>query len=120
MNQTDFLYILNQLKLFHWNTKSFAAHKAFGKAYDLLDVMVDDFVEMWQGEYGLMETGFLSDNILNKNTPDGISRFFNDTQDFLLITVPQHINSDTDKDLLNKRDEILGCLSKLKYLLTLS
>jgi hypothetical protein len=120
MTQIEFLCILNQIKLFHWNTKSYAAHIAFAQAYKKLEKNIDAFVEMWQGEYGLMPTGSFEKEQVNKNDEAGIAVFFNDTQDFLLIDVPQNINKDTDKDLLNKRDDILGCLSILKYLLTLS
>ena len=112
MTQIDFLNILNQIKLFHWNTKSYAAHIAFAQAYKKLEKNIDAFVEMWQGEYGLMPTGSFEKEQVNKNDETGIA--------VLLIDVPQNINKDTDKDLLNIRDDLLGCLSILKYLLTLS
>jgi len=119
MNQCDFLCLLAQLRLFHWNTKSYAAHKAFGKTYEKLDTLIDDFVESWQGLYGPMPTGSHGNKEMLETNEKGISQFFTDTADFLLIEIPRHINTDSDKDLLNKRDEMLGCLSRLRYLLTL-
>ena len=41
-----------QLRIFHWQTRSYAQHKAFGKAYESLDDHIDDFVEVFMGKYG--------------------------------------------------------------------
>ena len=42
---TDLLQMQNQLRIFHWQTKSYAAHKALGKAYENLDELIDTFIE---------------------------------------------------------------------------
>ena len=46
----------NQFKVFHWQTQrkpgSFAQHEAFGKAYEELDPLIDDFIEIFQGKNG--------------------------------------------------------------------
>jgi len=47
------LKIQNQLRIFHWQTQSYAQHKAFGKAYEELDALIDNFVEIFSGKYGL-------------------------------------------------------------------
>lgn len=39
----------------HLSTKSFAEHEALGAFYDGLLVLVDDFVETYQGQYGILE-----------------------------------------------------------------
>jgi len=38
----------------HLKTKSFAEHEALGKFYEGLLEFVDDFVETYQGQYGLL------------------------------------------------------------------
>lgn len=38
----------------HLKTKSFSEHEALGGFYESLLVFVDDFVETYQGQYGLM------------------------------------------------------------------
>jgi len=119
MTQCDFLCMLAQLKIFHWSTKSFSAHKAFGKTYEALDELVDTFVESWQGLYGKMAVGSPSEREPLSMDDKVLSAFFMEWSDFFLIDIPRHINTDTDKDLLNLRDEMLGCLSRLRYLLTL-
>ncbi len=35
-----------QLRVFHWQTESYAQHKALGKAYEALDGLIDSFVEV--------------------------------------------------------------------------
>ena len=41
----DLLQMQNQLRIFHWQTKSYAVHKALGKAYESLNDLIDTFVE---------------------------------------------------------------------------
>jgi hypothetical protein len=36
--------------VFHWQTKSFAEHKAFGKTYSGLDEQIDEFIEIYIGK----------------------------------------------------------------------
>ena len=43
----------NQMKLFHWQTVSFAQHQAFGGIYDNLSDLIDEFVEVCMGKIGL-------------------------------------------------------------------
>ena len=49
---TPFLKIQQQLRIFHWQTESYAQHKAFGKAYEEFDDLIDTFVETYIGKYG--------------------------------------------------------------------
>jgi len=42
--------VLNQLKIDHWQTKSYAEHKALGTAYEALDELFDKFVEIYYGK----------------------------------------------------------------------
>ncbi len=39
----------NELRLHHWGTKSYSAHKALGKLYEGLDVLIDSFTETYLG-----------------------------------------------------------------------
>jgi len=44
--------IQEQLRIFHWQTESYAQHKAFGKAYEELGELIDQFVEVYMGKNG--------------------------------------------------------------------
>ncbi len=108
-----------QLKILHWQTKGYARHQAFGETYSNLDALIDDFVEIAMGKYGRFS---LSDNE-KKISLENLSEL--DLTAFLksakgeLIGMSRDLSQDKDTDLLNLKDEILGLLNKLSYLLTL-
>jgi hypothetical protein len=110
--------VQTQLKFLHWQTKSYAKHKAYGKLYDSLGVLIDDFVEACMGKHGRpsYEGGYTIQGqdiseISVQNFVDGVCMF--------LIQLTEVFDSQEDSDLLNLRDEMLHGFNKLKYLLTL-
>ena len=44
----------NQAHIEHWNTTSYAEHVALGDFYDSILDLVDNFVECYQGKFGLV------------------------------------------------------------------
>ncbi len=48
--------VLNQLKIDHWQTKSYAEHKALGIAYEALDSLFDKFVEIFYGKGKILDS----------------------------------------------------------------
>jgi len=116
---TNLLTLHNQLKIHHWQTKSYAEHQALGGAYDEFSGLIDEFIEVFMGKYGRIESkdGF---NIELSNYKDiGTVDFVDKYIDYLVNELPKSLE-ETDTDMLNIRDEMLGQLNKLKYLLTLS
>ena len=113
----DLLKIQQQLRIFHWQTKSYARHKAYGEAYDDLSDLIDSFVEVHMGKYGRFE--LVKESIELTNLSDtSVKEFINSSIDYL-IGLGAQLSGDKDTDLLNIRDEMLQTLNKLKYLLTL-
>lgn len=116
---TNLLTLHNQLKIHHWQTKSYAEHQALGGAYDEFSDLIDEFVEVFMGKYGRIESreGF---KIELSNYKDLSSIDFADKYvDYLVNEMPKSLEK-SDTDLFNIRDEMLAQLNKLKYLLTLS
>ena len=113
----NFLTILNQLKIYHWTTDSYAQHKAFGKAYDELDELVDSFVEILLSKGG-KDIPSMSIRLFSKEDMDSASAI-NDIVSFLSNEIPPSLG-DGDSDLLNIKDEMLGVVNRTKYLLTLN
>jgi DNA-binding ferritin-like protein len=118
---TNFLTLQNQLRVFHWQTQmtpgSFAQHQAFGTAYEELDPLIDDFIEVYQGKKGkLMANGTFNLNL--HNLDDNPEAFIDEFVDYLVNIVPQRLD-DADTDLLNIRDEMLAILNQTKYRLHL-
>lgn len=116
---TNLLTLHNQLKIHHWQTKSYAEHQALGSAYDEFTGLIDEFIEVLMGKYGRVksENGFKIElsNYDNLSTVDFVDKYI----DYLIKDVPKGLETEKDTDLLNIRDEMLGTLNKLKYLLTL-
>ena len=116
---TKFLTLHNQLKIYHFQTDSYAQHQAFGSAYDAFTGLIDQFVEEFMGQYSriMNKEGFKVElsNITQKD-PD---KFIEEYISFLVTELPKGLKP-TDTNLLNIRDEMLGELQKLKYLLTLN
>jgi hypothetical protein len=111
------LTIRNQVKLYHWQTGSFARHKATDDLTAALDTNIDAFVESYMGRYGRPK---VSGSIKLHNFSESAARAFVAKQTKYLSTeLPKKIKT-TDTDLLNLRDTILGDLTKVLYLFTLA
>jgi hypothetical protein len=110
------LTIRNQVKLYHWQTKSFARHTATDALTSKLDESIDSFVESYMGRYGRPK---VSGSIKLHNFSESAARAFVAAQTaYLTKVLPKKIGKD-DSDLLNLRDEILAELTKVLYLFTL-
>jgi DNA-binding ferritin-like protein len=115
---TNLLTILNQIKVFHWNTKSYSEHKAFDFAYEELSDSIDDFLEVYMGTYGRVEKPNYKIILDNYVSNDNCSEVIDTYIDFLINKLPKILKS-TDTELLNIRDEMLAVLNRVKYFLTL-
>lgn len=94
------------LRLTHWETNSFALHKAVEQIQDSIDDSLDDFVEAYIGSCGGKRPAF--NGCVEKEV---------DTDK--VISCLKGINV-SDSSLLNIRDEILEAVYKFKYLKTLN
>jgi len=109
--------IREQIKLYHWQTSSFAQHKTTDELVKSLDANIDAFVEAYMGTYGRPSAG---KTLPVKNlTSQGMKAYLRKTRGFLIKTLPTKIHPD-DKDLLAIRDTILGEVDKAMYLFTLA
>ena len=119
-SKVNFLLGLHvQLKINHWQTKGIARHEAFGNTYNAFTDLIDEFVEIAMGKYGRFVLDDETNNIklinLSEMNPkdmitvcvEGIIQFTDD------------LDPTKDTDLLNLKDEMIGLLNKLLYLLTL-
>ena len=118
-SNVNFLLSLQiQMKINHWQTKGYARHNAFGGFYDSLSDLIDTFVESAMGKYGRFVLDDENKTIQLNNLSDlDMKGLVNTVRDSFVQMSEQLDPSDTD--LLNIRDEMLGELNKLSYLLTL-
>jgi phosphoribulokinase len=111
-----FLCMRNQIKLYHWQTKLYSRHKATDAVVDSLDKSIDKYVEVYMGKYGRMKMNGETGTISIKNLSESSIINFIKRCIVYLNTIKL---KDTDTDLLNIRDEMLGELNQLLYLFTL-
>ena len=104
------LHSRTQAHIFHWRTRSFAAHKALQGYYEAIVVLTDNFVEGYQGRYGLV-SGYKSASF-NQN-PMSAKGYF--------IRLLKIVDATKIKDtyLQNIIDEIRQLIHQTLYLLTL-
>jgi len=108
----------NQVKINHWQTKSYARHNAFDKLFEGLIDLIDTFAEAAMGKYGRfkLEEDDKTINLVNLNELD-LKEMLQTSKEALIQWTSEFDSTDTD--ILNIRDEILGLLNKITYLLTL-
>lgn len=107
-----------QFRILHWQTKSFSRHGAYGRIYDSLDDLIDKFVEVCMGKHGRPTfTGGYSLGGSDIEELD-LTEYVSSVCEYL-IGLSEEYDPKMDSDLLNIRDEMLGEINQLKYLLTL-
>ena len=115
-----FIQMLNTIKLYHWRTGSFATHKATDEAYETLNTHVDKFVEIMLGKGPHRVTLDMKSIPLHECVKE--SEFKREIEKFKSYLIGlQHMkgmHGMSNSDLLNVRDEILGDMNQLLYLLT--
>ena len=108
----------NQVKYFHWQTKSYAQHQALAKVFDSITELIDTFVETLMGKYGRPSTKGQKFEMFDLEDVN-IEEWTGGVCD-LLISFSDVLDDVQDTDLLNLRDEMLQNFNQLKYLLTLN
>ena len=111
------LAIQTTLKLAHWQTVSFAQHEAFGKIYDEVTILGDQFVETYIGKYGNRD--IIPGAIGLQNTTMDEMPLLPDVCLAILNNATTYLLTPEDTELNNIVDEIRAQLQKLKYLFTL-
>lgn len=114
-----FFNMLLNIRLYHWSTTSYARHTGSGALYDALGLLIDQFTETYMGRYKRPE--FKSSfNVQVKQFHDSnISDALREYIQFLKYEVPNYLK-ESDTDLLNIRDEMVGEINKTLYLFTLN
>jgi hypothetical protein len=118
-----FLEMTNNIKLYHWNTYSYATHKATDNLYSQLGELADKFMEVFMGKY---ETRInlvkKSKCIVLKNikTHDEFKRLIEEYKSYMVsLDNNKALATMSNTDLFNIRDEILGNLNQFLYLYTM-
>ena len=104
------------LKMYHWQTSSYARHKSSDSLVDSIIGITDKFMEIYQGKYGKL------DNYENKSVQIiavdeySVVAFLRDMVAFLSSLEKKGIVKSSDTDLLNIRDDLVGQINQTMYL----
>lgn len=113
-----FFTMQHTIKLYHWQTGSYARHKATCDLLAGLNDLIDTFIETYIGRYSkpsFNEPLELKIKELSDQDADStLQKYIH----FLKTEVPKYLKT-SDTDLLNIRDEMLGLLNKTQYLFNL-
>jgi DNA-binding ferritin-like protein len=115
-----FLDILNLVKLYHWKTRSYAQHKATDELYAKLNDHIDTFVEVLLGK-DQSRIDMVEDKCrryCEAKTTEDIQSRMHKFRRFLSEDIGRIFSTNTDTDLLNVRDEILGDINQFLYLMS--
>lgn len=108
-----------QLHVYHWQTTSYARHKASDELLGSLTGFIDKFMEIYFGKYGRVEfPAEVNIKIGNMSDEDGM-KFLDEMIHYYIEVLPTYLDPKNDTDLLNLRDEILGTTNQIKYLYSL-
>lgn len=99
------------IKMFHFQTKKYGAHKAADKYLIKFDANLDRFMEIYQGENGRIKDSQISISFVTLN---------DSTIDNHLVTMVTYLESmkDLSSGLINVRDDMLSDIQQFRYLLT--
>jgi hypothetical protein len=115
---TALFTLQHTIKVYHWQTTSFARHKATCELLAALDPLIDNFVEVYMGRYGRPSFRGGINLTIKELTDETADVVLGDYIGFLKRELPKYTKSG-DTDLLNIRDEMLAVLNKTNYLFTL-
>lgn len=104
------LFSRTQAHIFHWQTTSFARHKALDDYYSGIVDLVDSLVEAYQGTNPIIK-GFINNERISNNE-EGVIPYF----EKLLLYVQEYRQViGSDSDLQNIIDEIVNLIKSTLY-----
>ena len=112
-----FLHMQSQLRMYHWQTKSYARHKASDELIADVVELSDRFVESFIGKLNGTRPVAIKQEPLGDLDDVKIGAFLDACLAYLTVAVPKIVQNDSA--LLNVRDEIMSAIQKTKYLFTL-
>jgi hypothetical protein len=108
-------YFELQTHLLHWQTTSYAQHKALGKLYEYVQDFKDGVVEKIMGYTGKRPGAYKIEPLGGANASSVVSELMN-----FASQLKTYGEKNSFHDVCNLADSLSGEAAKTKYLLTLS
>jgi hypothetical protein len=117
----NFMYVRDQMKIYHWQTNNYARHKASDTFVDNLSEKMDKFIEVMQGLENKKLVVKKNHHILENKNDQNIIEILNKFRDWLVVDLLKYLDQKkSTADLITIRDEILSDVDQTLYLFTLS
>jgi hypothetical protein len=116
-----FFEVLLMVKIYHWKTHSYPTHKATDELYSKFNEHMDKFIEVLLGKSGsrIDLKNHKTIRLLDLPSQDLLKREIEAFKRYLIgLNNNKALQSMSNTDLYNIRDEILGDLNQFLYLLT--
>lgn len=113
-----FYHMTLNIKLYHWSTHSYSRHKASDTLYGNLLELIDKFIEVYMGAYCRPKYDEKFNISVTQFNDTDIKNELENYKKYITNELPKYLK-ESDTDLLNIRDEILGELNQTLYLFTL-
>jgi len=117
-----FMEMLMMIKMYHWNTSSYATHQATDSLYTKINEHMDQFIEIFMGKTDKNIEMKLVDSIkvMNFSNKNKLKAEVERSKLFLVnLNNNPFMKLMTNSDLFNIRDEIMADLNQFLYLLNL-
>jgi len=108
-------YFHEQLHLLHWQTTSYAQHKALGKLYEYVQDFKDGVVEKLMGYTGKRPSVYKIEALSSADSNSVVTALMDFSSN-----LKRYAESNSYHDIANLADALSGEAAKTKYLLTLS
>jgi hypothetical protein len=110
----------SQIKLLHWQTKSYAEHKALDDLFNGIVNLQDELVEVIMGKYGRPTLeGDMSTLSLYNYADCECMEAIKKIKDCYSEGCKGYFSAEEDPEILNILDEVIALLDKTMYLLSL-
>jgi len=113
----EMLKHINIMKLFHFQTRKYSAHKAVDEYYGKLQEKFDELFEAMQGKFGKLNMHVLDIPTAHIPNDGNISSSVRQFHEMMKNMSGFYADS---SDLVNIRDEIMAAADTFLYLLTLN
>jgi hypothetical protein len=115
-----FFTIRDTLKIHHWQTREFSTHTAIDKAIEELDLLVDQYVEVYIARFTRPRFSTGTNISLKSHTRKSMIKMLEQATLYLQSpTFNKGLDTKKHSELINIRDEIIAVLQRLLYLFTL-
>ena len=112
----EFLSLVNNLKMKHWNTHKYSVHKSIDEILERVNGLVDKFVEVLVGKSSNNRSKYLyAFDIKIKVMKDNeLTAYLDEFIEFMVGISPKLEGKDSDLGAI--RDELVAEINQLKYL----